>query len=35
MDNVYVMTAIMMIRRIINVNNVLNFGYFIIFYCLT
>ena len=35
MDNVYVMTAIMMISRIINVNNVLNFGYFIIVYCLT
>ena len=30
MDSVYVMVAIMMIIQIINANNVLHFGYFII-----
>ena len=30
MDNVYVRMVIMMIIKIINANNVLNFGYFII-----
>ena len=30
MDNAYVMAVIMMIIRIINANNALNFGYFIL-----